>query len=114
MDFTAGITLGDGTVMTVDVTGIDAGGITYDADDGRHLVAWDDIDAVMLATTDHMLAAGGYLFTAAETMGQAQPYEAAEMKRRGSRLLAGAAPRLCPLGEQCGFALPPEASQSGA
>lgn len=111
MEFTAGITLRDGSVLTVDVAGIDGSGITYRRDDDERFIAWDDIDAAMLATTDHMLAAGGYLFSVAETLHGSQPYDAAEMKRKGAQLLTGAAPRLCPLAERCPLSGPPEGSQ---
>ncbi len=103
-DFTAGITLADGRVLTVDVTGIDGDGIHHKPEQGADFVPWADIKAVMLATTDHMLESAGYLFSMAETVErteQEQPYEAESMRRLGAGLLQQAAPRLCPLGDGC-------------
>ncbi len=103
-EFTAGITLNDGRVLTVDVMGIDGQGIRHKPEQGGDFVPWTDIQAVMLATTDHMLESAGYLFTMAETVErteQEQPYEAESMRRLGAGLLQQAAPRVCPLGEGC-------------
>ncbi len=102
--FTAGVTLNDGTVFTVDVEGIDGQGIRYRAEEGAQLIAWSDVKAAMLATSDHMLEMSGYLFSVAEMVRdkeEAQPYDAAQMRRFALGLLAEAAPRLCPLGEGC-------------
>ncbi len=60
----------------------------------------------MLATTDHMLESGGYLFSMAEMVQEregAQPYEADQMRRLGAGVLRQAAPRICPRGEDCGL-----------
>lgn len=104
--FTAGVTLHDNRVFTVDVTGLDAEGISYGSEEGPRLLPWSDVKAVMLATADHMLESGGYLFSMAELVEereQAQPYDAESMRRFGLGLLQQAAPRLCPRGEDCGL-----------
>lgn len=104
--FTAGVTLSDGRVMTVDVTGIDARGLAYKSEKESGVVPWADVKAVMLATTDHMLESGGYLFSMAEMVQQREeegPTQALEMRRFGLELLREAAPRICPMGEVCGL-----------
>ncbi len=104
--FTAGLTLNDNRAMTVDVTGIDAHGLSYRSEQGPAVVAWTDVKAVMLATTDHMLESGGYLFSMAELVQQREesgPTDAQEMRRFGLELLREAAPRICPMGEVCGL-----------
>lgn len=106
MDFTAGITLQDGRVLTADVVEIDARGITYAGADGREVVPWAEVKAVMLATTDHMLESGGYLLSMSETIRQReqdQPYDADGLRRFALGLLMQAAPRLCPRAEGCGL-----------
>lgn len=108
--FTAGVTLNDNRVLTVDVTGIDADGLSYRSDEGPGVVAWGDVKAVMLATTDHMLESGGYLFSMAELVQERegdQPYQALEMRRFGLELLREAAPRICPMGDVCGLRAQP-------
>ncbi len=110
VDFTAGITLNSGEVLTVDVTAVDAEGIRHRPERGREFVAWSEVKAVMLATTDHMIESGGYLFSMAERMqdaDQEQPYEADAMRRLGAGLLRQAAPRICPNGAACPLAAPP-------
>lgn len=107
VDFTAGITLADNRVLTVDVTGLDGAGIAYTSEEGAGVVPWSEVKAVMLATADHMLESGGYLFSMAETVEQAPPYEAEAMRRFGLDLLRQAAPRMCPREAECG--LRPEA-----
>jgi hypothetical protein len=105
--FTAGVTLSDDRVLTVDVTGIDAQGMTYATADGSEILPWSNVKAVMLATTDHMLESAGDLFSMAEMVQQRDesgPNQAAEMRRFGLRVLQQAAPRLCPRGEDCGLA----------
>lgn len=109
-DFTAGLTLNDDRVMTVDVTGIDAHGLSYRTEKDAGVVPWADVKAVMLATTDHMLESGGYLFSMAELVQQreeAGPTQAQEMRRFGLELLREAAPRICPMGEVCGLRAQP-------
>jgi hypothetical protein len=104
--FTAGITFQDDRVLTVDVTAIDAAGLTYAGDDGPRQVPWSEVKAVMLATTDHMLESAGSLFTMAERLqaaGDEGPTAAQEMRRFGMGLLAQVAPRLCPLADGCGL-----------
>ena len=106
LSFTAGLTLQDDTVLTVELTQIDASGMTYHSEDGPHLVPWDDVKAVMLATPEHMLESGGYLFSMAEMVRereQDQPYHSGAMRRFGLGLLQQAAPRICPLGIACGL-----------
>lgn len=108
--FTAGITLQDDRMLSVDVTSVDAGGLGYDAGDGPITVPWADVKAVMLATTDHMLETGGSLFRMAELLhdaDQGRAGDAAQMRRFGAHLLQQAAPRLCPLGEACGLRASP-------
>ncbi len=103
--FTAGITLHDGQVLTVDVTRIDGEGISWsEEEEGARTVAWSGVKAVMLATVDHMLETGGYLFSMAELVSDqdgSRPYDGPEMRRFGLGLLHQAAPRLCPLGTGC-------------
>ncbi len=122
--FTAGVTLNDDRVMTVDVTGIDGHGLSYRSEDGPGVVAWAEVKAVMLATTDHMLETGGYLFSMAELVQQREesgPTDAVEMRRFGLELLREAAPRICPMGEVCGLRAqtlsppppPPEGEEGG-
>ncbi len=104
--FTAGITFHDDRIVTVDVTAIDGAGITYSAEEGPGHVAWGEVKAVMLATTDHMLESGGSLFSMAERLeaaGDEGALAAPEMRRFGLRLLEQAAPRMCPLGDRCGL-----------
>ena len=104
--FTAGITLNDDQALTVDVTAIDEVGMTYTTDDGSSVIRWSDVKAVMLATTDHMLESGGYLFSMAELVQEreeGQPYDATQMRTFGLGLLSQAAPRLCPRGDDCGL-----------
>ncbi len=118
--FTAGITFQDDRVVTVDVSGIDAAGITYTSPDGPGHVPWSEVKAVMLATTDHMLESAGSLFTMAERLqaaGEEGTTAAQEMRRFGLGLLSRVAPRVCPLGGGCGLrpgfsqeTSPPEAS----
>jgi hypothetical protein len=108
--FTAGVTLNDGRVMTVDVTSIDADGLSYRSEKESGVVPWADVKAVMLATTDHMLESGGYLFSMAELVQQREetgPTDALEMRRFGLELLREAAPRICPMGEVCGLRATP-------
>ena len=108
--FTAGMTLNDGRTMTVDVTGIDAHGLNYRSDKDSGVVAWADVKADMLASTEHMLESGGYLFSMAELVQQREetgPTEALEMRRFGLELLREAAPRICPMGEVCGLRATP-------
>ncbi len=110
LDFTAGITLHSGKVFTVDVTALDVEGIRHKPEQGGDFVPWSDVKAVMLATTDHMIESGGYLFSMAERMqesDQDQPYEADAMRRLGAGLLRQAAPRICPNGAGCPLAAPP-------
>jgi hypothetical protein len=114
--FTAGITLQDNRVFTVDVTGIDEEGIAYVDDEGPRTLPWADVKAVMLATPDHMLESGGYLFSMAELVREreeAQPYDATQMRQFGIGLLQQAAPRICPLGDACGLRPGPGAGRSG-
>ena len=105
--FTAGITLQDGEVLTVDVTGIDGEGISWTSEDsGPRTVPWSDVKAVMLATVDHMLETGGYLFSLSEMVqehDQTRPYDGPEMRRFALSLLYQAAPRVCPRGAGCGL-----------
>lgn len=102
--FTAGITLADGAVLTVDVERLDADGIAYRTEDRAGFASWGDVKAVMLATTDHMLETAGYMFEVSELLGEQerrQPYDAETMRRRALGLLAEVAPRLCPRGQEC-------------
>ena len=102
--FTAGLTLTDGRVRTVDVEALGADGISYRTEGGGGFVAWSDVKAVMLATTDHMLETAGYMFEVSELLGdqeRRQPYDAEAMRRRALGLLAEVAPRLCPRGQAC-------------
>lgn len=110
VSFSAGITLQDDRILSVDVTAIDGVGITYRSDEGSGQVAWADVKAVMLATTDHMLESAGSLFTMAERLeaaGDEGPRAAAEMRRFGLQLLGQVAPRMCPLGAGCGLGTGP-------
>jgi hypothetical protein len=104
--FTAGITFQDDRVVTVDVTSIDAAGITYVDEQGPQQVSWTEVKAVMLATTDHMLESAGSLFTMAERLqagGDEGAAAAQEMRRFGLGILQQVAPRVCPLGLGCGL-----------
>ncbi len=106
VSFTAGITFQDDRVVSADVTAIDGVGITYTSEEGPRQVAWADVKAVMLATTDHMLESAGSLFSMAERLdaaGDEGAQAAPEMRRFGLALLEQAAPRLCPLGAGCGL-----------
>ena len=112
VSFTAGITFQDDRVQTVDVTAVDATGMTYASDEGPGHVPWSDVKAVMLATTDHMLESAGSLFAMAdrlEAAGDVGAADAMEMRRFAIGLLQQAAPRLCPLGEGCGLRPKPQA-----
>ncbi len=102
--FTAGVTLQDNHTLTVDVVAIDGLGIAYESDEGVSVLPWADIKAVMLASPDHMLESGGYLFSMAELVQereQDEPHSPSEMRRFGLELLREAAPRICPLGQAC-------------
>lgn len=121
MDFTAGITFQDDRAVTVDVTAIDAGGISYLTDDGAGHVPWDEVKAVMLATTDHMLESAGSLFAIAQRMedtGDPGAGEAPQMRQFALAILQQVAPRVCPLAEKCGLrpgapgAAPPESGDA--
>jgi hypothetical protein len=104
--FTAGITFHDDRALTVDVTAIDSTGITYASPAGPEQVPWTNVKAVMLATTDHMLESAGSLFSMAERLeaaGDEGATAAPEMRRFGLQVLGQAAPRVCPLGPQCGL-----------
>ena len=106
VSFTAGITFQDDRVRTVDVTAIDGSGLRYMTEDGEDVVAWADVKAAMLATTDHMLESAGSLFQMAERLEDAgDPGAAAapDMRRIGFGVLRQAAPRLCPYGPTCGL-----------
>ena len=107
VSFTAGITFSDDRVQTVDVVAIDGSGMKYTTESGEDVVAWDDVKAVMLATTDHMLESAGSLFSMAERLEDAgDPGGAAaapQMRQIGFGVLRQAAPRLCPFGENCGL-----------
>lgn len=106
VSFTAGITFADDRVLTVDVTAIDGSGIAFSSANGSDVVAWSDVKAVMLATTDHMLESAGSLFSMAATLKASDEErldDAVEMRRFGIGLLQQAAPRLCPLGASCGL-----------
>ena len=117
VDFTAGITLQDGQVLTVDVTRIDGSGIAFTSEsDGPRTVPWSEVKAVMLATVDHMLETGGYLFSLSELVqehDEGRPYDGPEMRRFALGLLHQAAPRVCPLGATCGLQPPPAGSRGG-
>ncbi|MGH9225259.1 MAG: hypothetical protein ACRD2W_16085 [Acidimicrobiales bacterium] len=106
VSFTAGITFSDDRVETVDVVAIDGSGMKYTTEEGEAVVTWDDVKAVMLATTDHMLESAGSLFSMAERMEDAgDPGAAAapQMRQIGFGVLRQAAPRLCPFGPSCGL-----------
>ena len=104
--FTAGITFQDDRVVTVDVTAIDADGMTYVSEDGPQRAPWSEVKAVMLATTDHMLESAGSMFDMAERLqagGGEGTTAAQEMRNLGLGVLQQVAPRICPLGEGCGM-----------
>lgn len=104
IEFTAGITLRSGAVLTVDVTRLDEGGIGYRTEEGDAFAPWAEVKAVMLATTDHMLESAGYMLEMSSLLreqGQGQPYDADAMQQRALGLLREAAPRLCPKGPDC-------------
>lgn len=105
ISFTAGITYNDGRVVTVDVTGIDAAGISFRSEAGDGTVPWRDVKAAMLATTDHMLETGGSMLAMAEVLRDTGDpgRRSEEMRRFGLDVLGQAAPRVCPLGEGCGL-----------
>jgi hypothetical protein len=114
LGFTAGITFQDDRAQTVDVTAIDATGITYVTPDGPGHAPWPEVKAVMLATTDHMLESAGSLFTMAERLeagGDEGTAAAQDMRRFGAGLLQQLAPRVCPMGVACGL---PPGRQPGA
>lgn len=103
-EFTAGITLRSGAVLTADVTTLDAQGIAYRTEDGVGFASWGEITAVMLATTDHMLETAGQMLSVAEVLRQQEqrePYDAEALRQRALGLLREAAPRLCPHGQAC-------------
>ena len=105
-NFTAGITFADDRALTVDVVAIDGSGLKYKTEDGEDVVAWSDIKAAMLATTDHMLESAGGLFQMAERLEDAgDPGSAAapEMRQIGFALLRQVAPGMCPFGANCGL-----------
>lgn len=107
IEFTAGITLRDGSVLTADVTSLDATGIGYRTDTATGFASWSDITAVMLATTDHMLETAGHMFAVADLLRQQeerQAYDAQALRGRALGLLREAAPRLCPAGPSCPLA----------
>lgn len=107
VEFTAGLTLHSGAVLTVDVERLDTEGLTYRTDEGPVSVPWRDVKAVMLATTDHMLETAGYMFEVSEVLREqerTQPYDADAMRERGRGLLRQAAPRMCPHGPACPLA----------
>ena len=106
VSFTAGITFQDDRTLTVEVAGIDGSGLQYETEEGEDFVAWNDVKAIMLATTDHMLESAGSLFSMAERLEDAgDPGAAAapQMRQIGFGVLRQAAPRLCPLGVSCGL-----------
>lgn len=107
VEFTAGVTLRTGAVLTVDVTTLDERGIGYRTEDGSGFAPWSDIKAVMLATTDHMLESAGHMFAVSEMLRQQEeraPYDADALRARAIGLLREAAPRLCPHGRDCPLA----------
>lgn len=107
VSFTAGITLTSGEVLTVDVETIDGDGIHYQGGDGPAFAGWDEIKAVMLATTDHMLESAGYMLDMSDMLREqqrTQPYDADRMRAQALGLLAQVAPRLCPDGPSCPLA----------
>ena len=106
VSFTAGITFSDDHVLTVDVVAIDGSGLKYKNEDGEDVVAWSDVKAAMFATTEHMLESAGSLFSMAERLedsGDPGSAAAPEMRQIGFGILRQAAPRLCPLGANCGL-----------
>ena len=114
ISFTAGITFHDDRVVSADITAIDGAGITYSSEEGPRQVAWSEVKAMMLATTDHMLESAGSLFSMAERLeaGDDEGVSAAsEMRRFGVQLLGQVAPRMCPLGAGCALR-PGSASQT--
>lgn len=105
IEFTAGITLTTGEVLTVDVDHLDEQGLRYRTAEGQAFAPWGQVKAVMLATTDHMLESAGYLMDMAERIEeQEQPYDAEVMRQRALGLLRQLAPRLCPNGPDCPLA----------
>ena len=105
INFTAGITYNDGRVVTVDVTGIDAAGVTYRSEAGTGTVMWGEVKAAMFATTDHMIETGGSLLAMSEVLRDTGDPggRSEEMRRFGLDVLGQAAPRVCPLGDGCGL-----------
>lgn len=106
-EFTAGITLRSGSVLTVDVTSLDGHGIEYRTEDSAGFAPWEEIKAVMLATTDHMLETAGHMFAVSDLLReqeQHEPYDADTVRSRAVGLLREAAPRLCPRGAECPLA----------
>ncbi|MEX0659781.1 MAG: hypothetical protein WD080_11660 [Egibacteraceae bacterium] len=109
VEFTAGITLRSGAVLTADVTTLDAAGIAYRTEHGSGFASWGEITAVMLATTDHMLQTAGQMLSAAEVLRQQEergPYDAEALRQRALGLLREVAPRLCPQGQTCPLGAP--------
>lgn len=107
IEFTAGITLTSGTVLTVDVERLDGSGISYRTEQGAAFAAWGDVKAVMLATTDHLLETAGYMLEVSDLLREQQrqqPYDADAMRQRALGLLREAIPRLCPIGPACPLA----------
>jgi len=107
MDFTAGITLRSGAVLTADVTRLDDRGITYRTEHGSDFAPWGEVKAVMLASTDHMLETAGHMFAVSDLLRQQEqrePYDAEAMRARAIGLLREAAPRMCPHGVACPLA----------
>jgi hypothetical protein len=100
MDFTAGITLRSGAVLTADVTRLDDRGITYRTEHGSDFAPWGEVKAVMLASTGHMFAVSDLL----RQQEQREPYDAEAMRARAIGLLREAAPRMCPHGVACPLA----------
>jgi hypothetical protein len=106
VNFTAGITFQDDRAVTVDVTAIDGTGLSYATETGAGHVPWDEVKAVMLATTDHMLESAGSLFAMAQRMedaGGEEASEAPQMRQFGLAILRQVAPRICPRGAECGM-----------
>lgn len=116
LDFTAGITLRSGEVRTVDVEAIDDQGIRYRGQgESESFVPWHEVEAVMLASPDHMLESAGYLMDMSERIRNQearQPYEAEAVRARALGLLREAAPRICPRGRDCPLAAGPEQGPS--
>lgn len=106
-EFTAGITLRSGAVLTAEVTRLDGQGIAYRTDVDTGFAPWAEITAVMLATTDHMLETAGQMFAVSDLLRQQEqhsPYDADALRQRAVGLLREAAPRLCPHAEACPLA----------